>query len=218
MVFHRYLVYADQPFPLLSRISGLLHGGDIYHLGGTSRRWISIYDVCWESNFTSSYHHIWGETSRFMRCCSTVDLLKVQLNLLLKHGTAECPLVVILDSLDQLDTSHNGRSLMWLPASQPPHCKIIVSSLPEENYETFPVLKKLFPDEDRYIHVPELDQRDAHNIVALWAQKRNRTLTQTQMELLLTTFRKCPTLLFLKQITESPRRSLMTCCLAMMTY
>ncbi|KAH3862289.1 hypothetical protein DPMN_025255 [Dreissena polymorpha] len=81
---------------------------------------------------------------------------------------------------------------MWLPASQPPHCKIIVSSLPEENYETFPVLK------DRYIHVPELDQRDAHSIVALWAQKRNRTLTQTQMELLLTTFRKCPTPLFLK--------------------
>ncbi|KAH3693472.1 hypothetical protein DPMN_080905 [Dreissena polymorpha] len=69
-VFHRYLVYADQPFPLLSRISGLLHGGDISHLGGTSRRWISIYDVCWESNFTSSYHHIRGETSRFMRCCS----------------------------------------------------------------------------------------------------------------------------------------------------
>ncbi|KAH3895482.1 hypothetical protein DPMN_019647 [Dreissena polymorpha] len=71
----------------------------------------------------------------------TVDLLKVKLNLLLKHGTAECPLVVILDSLDQLDTSHNGRSLMWLPASLPPHCKIIVSSLPKEKYETFPALK-----------------------------------------------------------------------------
>ncbi|KAH3703936.1 hypothetical protein DPMN_158643 [Dreissena polymorpha] len=128
----------------------------------------------------------------------TVELLKVQLNLLLKHGTAECPLVVILDSLDQLDTSHNGRYLMWLPASLPPHCKIIVSSLPEEKYETFPALKKLFPDEDRYIQVPELDQRDAHSIVASWAQKWNRTLTQTQMELLLTTFRKCPTPLFLK--------------------
>ncbi|KAH3832823.1 hypothetical protein DPMN_106119 [Dreissena polymorpha] len=54
---------------------------------------------------------------------------------------AECPLVVILDSLDQLDTSHNGRSLMWLPVHLPPHCKIIVSSLPEEKYEAFPALK-----------------------------------------------------------------------------
>ncbi|KAH3785450.1 hypothetical protein DPMN_163540 [Dreissena polymorpha] len=59
---------------------------------------------------------------------------------LLKQGTAECPLVVILDSLDQLDTSHNGRSLTWLPASLPPHCKVIVSSLPEEKYEAFPAL------------------------------------------------------------------------------
>ncbi|KAH3879824.1 hypothetical protein DPMN_003731 [Dreissena polymorpha] len=58
-----------------------------------------------------------------------------------KEGTEECSLVVILDSLDQLDTSHNGRSLMWLPASLPPHCKIIVSSLPEEKYEKFPALK-----------------------------------------------------------------------------
>ncbi|KAH3785932.1 hypothetical protein DPMN_164028, partial [Dreissena polymorpha] len=128
----------------------------------------------------------------------TVDLLNVQLNLLLKQGTAECPLVVILDSLDQLDSLHNGRSLMWFPVSLPPHCKIIVSSLPEEKYEAFPVLKKLFPDEDRYIQVPELGQRDAHSIVSLWAEKRKRKLTPPQMDIMLSTFRKCPTPLFLK--------------------
>ncbi|XP_052265635.1 uncharacterized protein LOC127868071 [Dreissena polymorpha] len=32
---------------------------------------------------------------------------------------------------------------MWLPASLPPHCKIIVSSLPEEKYEKFPALKEV---------------------------------------------------------------------------
>ncbi|XP_052281860.1 NACHT domain- and WD repeat-containing protein 1-like [Dreissena polymorpha] len=128
----------------------------------------------------------------------TVDLLKDQLNLLLKQGMAECPLVVILDSLDQLDTSHNGRSLMWLPVHLPPHCKIIVSSLPEEKYEAFPALKKLFPDAERFIQVPELGERDAHSIVSSWAEKRNRKLTPPQMDLLLSTFRKCPTPLFLK--------------------
>ncbi|KAH3692060.1 hypothetical protein DPMN_194937 [Dreissena polymorpha] len=105
-----------------------------------------------------------------LRIGLTVDLLKVQLMVLLKQGTAECPLVVILDSLDQLDTSNNGRSLMWLPASLPPHCKVIVSSLPEEKYEAFPALKKLIPDEERFI----------------------------QIDILLSTFRKCPTPLFLK--------------------
>ncbi|KAH3895797.1 hypothetical protein DPMN_019963 [Dreissena polymorpha] len=133
-----------------------------------------------------------------LRAELTIDLLKVQLNLLLEQGTAECPLVVILDSLDQLDTSHHGHSLMWLPASLPPHCKIVMSSLPEEKYETFPALKKLFPDEDRYIQVPELGQRDALSIVSLWAEKRNRKLTPPQMDILLSTFRKCPTPLFLK--------------------
>ncbi|KAH3896498.1 hypothetical protein DPMN_020675 [Dreissena polymorpha] len=80
---------------------------------------------------------------------------------------------------------------MWLPASLPPHSKIIVSSLPEEKYETFPALKKLFPDEDRYIQVPELDQRNGNSLVSSWAEKRNRKLIQ--MDILLSTFRKCPT-------------------------
>ncbi|KAH3788402.1 hypothetical protein DPMN_166543 [Dreissena polymorpha] len=67
---------------------------------------------CFASCKDKSSCGFWTIVSLFQ----TVDLLKVQLNLLLKHGTAECPLLVILDSLDQLDTSHNGRSLMWLPA------------------------------------------------------------------------------------------------------
>ncbi|XP_052257924.1 uncharacterized protein LOC127862707 [Dreissena polymorpha] len=58
------------------------------------------------------------------------------------------------------------------------------------------LLKKLFPDEDRYIQVPELGQRDAHSLVSSWAEKRNRKLIQ--MDILLSTFRKCPTPLFLK--------------------
>ncbi|KAH3832824.1 hypothetical protein DPMN_106120 [Dreissena polymorpha] len=44
-----------------------------------------------------------------------------------------------------------------------------------------------------------LGERDAHSIVSSWAEKkRNRKLTPPQMDLLLSTFRKCPTPLFLK--------------------
>ncbi len=45
------------------------------------------------------------------------------------------PLVVVLDSLDQLDSSDNGRLLSWMPPKLPPHVKMIVSTLPDNHYE-----------------------------------------------------------------------------------
>lgn len=46
--------------------------------------------------------------------------------------SAERPLVLFLDSLDQLDDSDGGRNLEWLPiASIPPHVRIVVSTLPD---------------------------------------------------------------------------------------
>lgn len=42
------------------------------------------------------------------------------------------PLVLFLDSLDQLTDEDNGRNLEWLPFELPSNLKIIVSALPEE--------------------------------------------------------------------------------------
>ncbi|KAH3803206.1 hypothetical protein DPMN_156907 [Dreissena polymorpha] len=53
------------------------------------------------------------------------------------------------------------------------------------------------------IQVLELGQRDARNIVSSGAEKRNPKLTPPQKDLLLRTFRKCPTPLFLKVSTRS---------------
>jgi hypothetical protein len=51
------------------------------------------------------------------------------------------PVTLILDSLDQLSPGHGARQLDWLPVNLPRHVKIVVSTLPEEEYEAFPKLQ-----------------------------------------------------------------------------
>lgn len=47
------------------------------------------------------------------------------------------PLILFLDSLDQLDSADGGRQLDWLPKQLPPSVKIILSTLPQEQYICF---------------------------------------------------------------------------------
>lgn len=51
------------------------------------------------------------------------------------------PLVVILDSLDQMDPSYNARELAWLPTLFKANVKLIVSTLEDPEYEAFPALQ-----------------------------------------------------------------------------
>ena len=50
-------------------------------------------------------------------------------------------LILLLDSLDQLDKKDGGRMLHWLPRSLPKNVKIILSTLPQEKYQCFPKLQ-----------------------------------------------------------------------------
>ena len=51
------------------------------------------------------------------------------------------PLVIVLDSLDQLDASYNARSVNWIPEDLSPHVRFVVSTLEDKKYEAFPILK-----------------------------------------------------------------------------
>jgi len=51
------------------------------------------------------------------------------------------PVVLVLDSLDQLDDMHGGRHLTWLPATLRAGVKVIVSTLPDDKYNAMPALK-----------------------------------------------------------------------------
>ena len=51
------------------------------------------------------------------------------------------PVVLMLDSLDQLPADEGGRRLDWLPAKIPDDFYLIMSTLPDAEYECLPRLK-----------------------------------------------------------------------------
>ena len=59
----------------------------------------------------------------------------------LSNASKEQPLVIMLDSLDQLSPLHGARKLTWFPRKLPAHVKFIVSTLPDQEYKCFPILK-----------------------------------------------------------------------------
>ena len=60
---------------------------------------------------------------------------------LLNKASLKKPLNIFLDSLDNLAEDYGARQLAWLPLTLPQHVKLIVSTLPDEIYQCFPILK-----------------------------------------------------------------------------
>ena len=59
----------------------------------------------------------------------------------LEEASTFRPVVMILDSLDQLPADEGGRRLDWLPGKIPDDCYLIMSTLPGSEYECLPHLK-----------------------------------------------------------------------------
>ena len=49
--------------------------------------------------------------------------------------------VIMLDSLDQLSPENGAHKMSWLPSYVPDNVKIVVSTLPGEEYKVMPNLK-----------------------------------------------------------------------------
>lgn len=115
------------------------------------------------------------------------------------------PLVIILDSVDQLSPTNNAHLMNWLPKTCPQFIKIAISVLP--NYhDILPNLRRSLPIENAYIEVPTLTIEMGKEILEAWLQGLGRTLTEEQFELVLSSFTQCPKPLFLKLIfTEASR-------------
>ncbi|XP_063410138.1 NACHT and WD repeat domain-containing protein 2-like isoform X2 [Mytilus trossulus] len=107
------------------------------------------------------------------------------------------PLVLILDSLDQLDPSYNARVMRWLPPLiGNPHVKVIVSTLEDQKYEVFPNLKRKIPAEG-FIPVSNIPKADVKLILKHWLKRKQRRLTHEQEDLLYKSYDQCPVPLYL---------------------
>ncbi|XP_069125170.1 uncharacterized protein [Argopecten irradians] len=115
------------------------------------------------------------------------------------------PIVILLDSLDQLTANHDAHSLTWLPTILPSNVKLIVSTLPEE-HGILDNLKDILPSKDCYIAVPTLSVTTGKEIVNKYLSLRKRTVTDYQLQVLMSYFTQAPGPLYLKLLLDEAVR------------
>ncbi|MGH7560442.1 MAG: AAA family ATPase [Gemmatimonadales bacterium] len=111
-------------------------------------------------------------------------------------ATAERPLLVFLDALDQLADQDGARRLGWLPAKLPEHVRLIVSTTPGE---TLSVLERRLPA-DRRVVIEEFRRGEAEETLRTWLAEAGRRITAPQRDLVLERFAACPQPLYLRLV------------------
>jgi len=76
--------------------------------------------------------------------------LLVHFKLLLELATPDRPLILFLDSLDQLSAENGAHQLAWLPDTVPTYCRVIASTL--TTYAgILDIFRQLVPDWPSYL-------------------------------------------------------------------
>lgn len=112
----------------------------------------------------------------------TVCALSEELGHRLQWATAEKPLLLFLDSLDQLaDTS--AMALSWIPSTVPAHVRLVVSTLPDDGHRE--CMEYVSHISETRFEVGKLPDGLARNLLDTWLAKRGRTVQPPQAEHLL---------------------------------
>ena len=132
--------------------------------------------------------------------------LKISFAQSLELASGYQPLVILIDSLDQLSDEDQARSdLSWLPTNLPEHVYLIVSTLPDIGC-CLKYLRLTGISEDCYLMVKPLTMNDADEIVSGYLKTANRTLQSSQLNYLLDLATDCseeePTVLRLRLLLD----------------
>ncbi|XP_072174208.1 NACHT domain- and WD repeat-containing protein 1-like [Diadema setosum] len=126
---------------------------------------------------------------------------------LLHHvsSTSDRHLLVMFDSLDQLESVHGAHRCLWLPRNLPPKIHIVVSTLPDM-YGILQKLEQLLGKKDCFLPVEPLTEGTGDEIMHNWMRGIRRGVTDEQNNILKRAFLQCPQPLFLKLLFEEARR------------
>ena len=111
-------------------------------------------------------------------------------------ATAERPLVVLLDSLDQLSRDQKAYKLNWIPRKLPPHVKFIVSTYTEAQ-DLIGTLRLMFLSHC-FILVPIFSTELSAKVLYSWLKKENRCLSDDQFKVVERAFEQCSLPLYVK--------------------
>ncbi|KAL4239740.1 NACHT domain- and WD repeat-containing protein 1 [Mactra antiquata] len=170
---------------------------------GTTPQTNNIFDVLYGvlGQLSDAYDqimppHYYSSMKKMMECTPSY----------IRHISKQAkePVIILLDSVDQLYPHNNAYSMEWLPLMLPTNIKIIISTLPKE-CDILKNLKKLLPDPECYVEVPKLNEPTAVKIVDTYLQRCGRTLQPFQKSLLLSVFKGSQNPLFLKLLIDEAK-------------
>lgn len=119
----------------------------------------------------------------------------------LSLATAEKPLILFLDSLDQLSTVYNAQNLIWLPGKLPENVRLITTTRPGEQLV---ILRGKLP-EANVVKLEPMPEDEANTLLDLWLEDARRTLQDFQRREILEKFKACGLPLYLKLAFEEAR-------------
>ena len=117
----------------------------------------------------------------------------------LTNATQDRPIVIFLDSLDQLSSADGAHGLAWLPSTLPPHVKCMVSTLPNY-YGILDTARKMIPGQENYIEVKPLGENLGIEILQMWLKNKKRTVSEPQMAIVKDALSRCNLPLFVKLV------------------
>ena len=127
--------------------------------------------------------------------------LAVEFGKRLELATAERPLVVFLDALDQLGATDPARALSWLPAVLPDHVRLVVSTLPGD---TEGALKAKRPGPE-FLSLDKMTKPEGKVALGRWLESAGRTVRDHQRDEILDKFEPEGRPLYLKLAFEEAR-------------
>ncbi len=116
-------------------------------------------------------------------------------------ASAEKPLIIFLDSLDQLTSAHNARSLTWLPEKLPENVRMVLTTRPGEYLVA---LRHKLPSEN-IIELGPMSMKEGEELLDKWLGDAGRTLQTRQRKEVLDKFSACGWPLYLKLAFEEAR-------------
>ncbi|XP_072379032.1 NACHT and WD repeat domain-containing protein 2 isoform X1 [Diabrotica undecimpunctata] len=123
---------------------------------------------------------------------------------LLTMATKMQPLLLFLDSVDQLTGTQDANKVSWLPTRLPPNCKIIVSCACEESNaevsKEYHILRRMIDVDENFIEVKALGEELAMRVIKMWMQTAHRDLTNYQWRLVSNAIEKCSLPIFVKLV------------------
>ena len=116
-----------------------------------------------------------------------IKLLEVELHEQLKAATAEQPLILFLDALDQLADTDGGRNLHWISTGPlPAHVKLVVSCLSDRDEkdpagQPYAELQRRQLPATHFINLDAFSEDEARTLLfKRWLPQAGRTVSQDQ--------------------------------------